>query len=312
MKRGKLILLLVLLLLIGGYFLLRSRAGVEKQKPIFAPDSTHIARIEIFRDRQSIVFAKANEHWSIVKPIQWEVENERFLLFFQQVINQNYGTTPLAQGKEALAQYQLEDSLALRISVWDDKDKLRTQAYFSNLNNPFDYFRFQGDDKVYQIRQKVASIYTPDPAGWRSPHVLSIPPEQLARISVVHPKNSYELTRDGNLWHYKDRRESFDIPAGNTTMGKIQNLISRLDAYKMLDKDEVAQDSLVNPICTVELSLSDGGARKLSFFKQDKTYLMSVDSHPGIYFEVLFDTVFRFTRHAALFRARVGELPPEP
>lgn len=310
MKRGKIILLLILLVLIGGYFLLRSRAGVERQKPIFAPDSTQIARIEIFQDGQSIVFAKAKERWSIVKPIRWDVENDRFQLFFKQVITQKYGTTPLAQGPEALTQYQLEDSLALRITVWDAKDKLRTQVYFSNLNNPFDYFRYQGDDKVFQIRQKVASLYTPDSPGWRSPQVLSIPPEQLARISVVHTKNNYELTRDGNVWHYKDRRESFDIPAGNTTMGKIQNLISRLDAYKMLDQGEgPAPDSLGKPICTVELTLTDGESRKLSFYQQGKAYLMTADSHPGIYFEVVFDTVFRFTRHAALFNARVGVVP---
>ena len=38
---------------------------------------------------------------------------------------------------------------------------------------------------------------------------------------------------------------------------------------------------------------------------------MTASNHPDMYFEVIFDPVCRFTRHAPLLNARVGELPPK-
>jgi len=68
---------------------------------------------------------------------------------------------------------------------------------------------------------------------------------------------------------------------------------------------------LGDPVCEVDILLTDKSQRQIRFYKYGDNYLMTVDNHPDMYFEVIFDTVFRFTRHAPLFNARVGELPPE-
>lgn len=312
MKRKQLILLLILLLLVAGYFWLRTRSPRESLKPVFAVDSLRVGRIEIAQGDNKIVFSKTPQGWKISQPIDWDVEPDRFGSFFRDVIQGKYANTVIGEGSEAVASYQLQDSLAFRVKVWDTRDRLRRQVLFANLGHPFDYFRYAGQDKVYQIRQKVASQFKPDLANWRKPNVLSLSPDRLSRITVRHPKNSYVLSRNADIWHFKDKVAEFDVQPGNVTMAKIQNILARLDAYTILQgKEAPALQELGDPICEVDILLTDKSQRQIRFYKYKDNYLMTVDTHPDMYFEVIFDTVFRFTRHAQLFNARVGELPPE-
>jgi hypothetical protein len=305
------LLLILLALLVAAYFVLRQRAPREKLRPVVDVDSLNIARIEIADAKGALVLERVDSRWQITKPAKWEAESGRMKVFIEDVISQKYATTPLDQGREALKTYRLDDDKALRISVFDKKNKLRARLWFSNLGNPFDYFRFEKSDKVFQIRSKVAGIYGSDFTQWRSPHVLSYRSDDLLTIAVKHPKNQYTLSRRDTLWHYKDSREEFDIPPGNVTMGKILNVLTMLNSYSLLTGDErPPADSLGSLECEVELMLATNLRRRLEFFGQGDRYLMRVDSDDSQYFVVLFDTVFRFTRYAALFRARVGVLPP--
>lgn len=313
MKRRNLILLLILAALIGGYFLLRSRAPREKLKDVFSADSTSISRIEISQGNQSVVIERSGSNWMITDPVTWDVNRDRFAAFFQDVLRGRYASTPIDSGKEAVSKYQLEDSLALQVKVYEKGNKPKDWVLFANLNNPSDYFRFHGKQAVYIIPAKVASAYQPDLGAWRSPHVISYQPQQLDSIAVKHDKNQYLLTRSGSVWRYQDKSEEFDVPAGNVTMGKIQNLLVRLDSYTVMEeKDKPAEADLTAPVCEVSLGLTDGGKRELKFYKWGNDYLMAVDQHPGVYFLVSFDQVFRFMRHASLFRAIVGLAPPSP
>jgi hypothetical protein len=309
MKRKKIVLLVVLgaLLALAAYLFL-TQGRHENLRPIFTADSLSVTRIEISEGEKSITLSKNEGFWSITDPVEWGVEQGHLRLFFQNVILESYATTPIASGEQALADYGLEEEKALRVIAFDNRDRLIAEVLFSNPGNPFDYFRYAGDDRVYQIRRKVAKTFRPELETWRSPHALNLQSDQMLSISVKHPKNSYELTREGNVWHFKDSKEDFDIPAGNQAMGKILNILARLGAYTILSGDDIPPGkSLGDSVCDVSIAKTDGSSVNLSFYKygEDK-YLMAADRHPDMYFVVLFDTVFRFTRHAAVFQARVG------
>ncbi|MBW6514148.1 MAG: DUF4340 domain-containing protein [Candidatus Syntrophosphaera sp.] len=311
MKHSKIYLILVLLalLVVAAYFL-QTQKRREVLKPIFAVDSTAVARIEIQDPQGSLTLSRTDVNWQISSPFVWNVEPESLRRFFADVITESYATTPIASGQKAIEQYGLQENSALQVRVFDESGSLRGEAWFSNPGNPFDYFRFAKGSQVFQIRKKVAFVYAPKFEYWRSPHVLTLMGDQMLSIRVQHPANSYELTRIGSIWRYTDAKEDFDIPAGNTTMGKILNILSRLGSYNVLDEEgKPSPEELGTPACEVAVGQTNGQTVKISFFNWDGNYLMHVDSYPDMYFVVLFDTVFRFTRHAALFRAREGYPP---
>lgn len=312
MPRAKLLLLLTLLvlLLLAGYLAL-SRPQRETLKPIFSADSLAVMGIEISQADNILKLNKDGGHWNITSPVKWSVEDSRMSLFLKEVIQENYSTTPIASGKQALQDYGFETGRVLKVKALNGKGKLLREVWFSNPGNPFDYFRFAGSSDVYQIRQKVATVYLPDFDAWRSPYVLRLFSDQMLSIKVSHPKNEYELTRKGNLWHFKDRIEDFEVPPGNPTMGKLLNILAALGSYSILSEDATpTPDSLQDVACAVTILQTDRQTRRITFYPYGENYLMSVDTHPGKYFIVLFDTVFRFTRHAMLFRSREG-YPPQ-
>ena len=306
MKNNKIILLIVFLALLAvAIYLLSSRQKKETLKPIFPADSTSIAKIEIANPDTSITFSKINNHWTIIYPIKWDVDEDRFKMFWNEVLKEKYSTEPVASGKAALDQYELKDSTALKIKVYDSKNKLLKEVWFSDLGNPADYFCFKGDNNVYQIKRKVCLNYQPNLDSWRSPYALRIFPEQLYAIEVKHTKNSYQLTRNGNIWHYKDSKEDFDIPPGNVTMGKILNALSRLGSGTIMSLDKAPE--LGSSACSVKLLLTDNSTILIEFYPGEKNYFMTIDLYPDLVFEVPFDTYFRFTRFAATFRAQEGD-----
>ncbi|MGC9361990.1 MAG: DUF4340 domain-containing protein [Candidatus Syntrophosphaera sp.] len=309
MKRKRFLpfVIFAVLLALAGYLLL-TRGRQETLRPVFTADSLAIARIELSDAENSITFSRSEGYWSISEPIEWGVEQGHFSILFQDVLLETYATTPIASGEQAIEDYGLGKDKALRIKAYDTRERPIGEVLFANPGSPTDYFRYAGDKNIYQIRQKVARRFTPDLESWRSPHALSLHGDQMLFISVTHPNNSYTLTRRENIWHFQDKNEDFDIPPGNQAMGKILNILARLGAYTVLSGDEMPDESsLGDSVCDVSIARTDGSSVDLSFFKygEDK-YLMSVDTHPDMYFVVIFDTVFRFTRHAAVFRAQVG------
>ena len=310
MKRSKIYLLAVFLLLLAVVAaLLFTRRDRESSKAIFSADSTAVAAIEIASPDTSIAFKRENGSWRITRPVNWGIEEGHFQLFMRDVILKQYSTEPLAAGKEALQQYRLTKDKALRIKAFDARNKLLREAWFGDPGNFFDYFRFAGDSEVYQIKRKVNSFYGPKLESWRSPYLFGIFPDQMLSIRVRHTKNSYELTRDGNIWHYKDRLEDFEVPPGNEVMGRLLNAMSSLRSNTMLSGNTLPPEgSVPEPECEVEVMLTDNSTLSFSFHPwEDDTYLLKIDRHPNSYFVVIYDTVQRFIRHAGLFRAVQGD-----
>jgi len=107
------------------------------------------------------------------------------------VITAKYAKTPMGTGKEAIEKFHQKDEEALHIIVSDGKKSIHT--LFSNLDNPYDYFRYAGSDKIYQLKAKVTNNYNTDLSNWRSPHIVSHKEEELLKIEVTHPKINIPL-----------------------------------------------------------------------------------------------------------------------
>ena len=304
MKRNKTILIVILIVLVAAYFVLRTRRPEEKHKNIFAIDSLAIASIEVFDAADTLVLEKQNNLWMLTHPVNWEADAARMQSLFKDVLLAEYPKTPMGKGAAAVNRYKLQDSLALNIVVGDKSGKKRIHAQFSNLGNPYDYFRYAGSNEVYQIKSKVANIYTTELPMWRSPHVVQYEEEELLSIDVKHIRNTYTLTRKEYDWYYKDAQNDFKIPPANRGIMKIVHVLSSLDTYVFIDDGSLTKaERFKTPECLVTLHLSKNRTQTLNFVKYDDSqYLLMVNNDPSVLFMVSFDTVFRFMRHADVFR----------
>ncbi|HNV92431.1 MAG TPA: DUF4340 domain-containing protein [Candidatus Cloacimonas sp.] len=302
MKKNKLILLLILLLLIGLYFLLRTKQPQEKLLPVFDLDTLAINRIEIYDAQDTLKMVKQGNCWRLIYPVNWEADSLKIHSLFKDILTAKYSKTPMGTGKEAILKFHQRDEETLHLIVSDGKKTVHT--LFSNLNNPYDYFRYAGSEEIYQVKTKVTNVYNTDLANWRSPHIVSHQENDLVKIEVTHPKNKYTLTRKGLDWYYQDAHQNFQIHPYNRAMIKILNILEHLDTYIFVDNAQAEYAAKFDdPYCTVKLFLTNNRTQDLKFIEHYQGhYLMMVDNDPTVLFVVVWDTVFRFTRPPDVFR----------
>ncbi len=312
MRYRNLILIVVLIVLIALFLIVRRGKPDEKVLRVFDADSTRIGGFELYNAADTIAVHKVAGQWMLSKPVKWPANPDRMRYFFSEVLPATYSGNPMSEDPKSHSNYNLEPDKALHLKVMDTGGKVIAHCLFGNSGNPFDYFRFDGDPNVYRVQQKILGYFEPDISGWRSPSVIAIPPELLAKVSVVHPKNTYTLIREGNIWNYSDKLENFSIPEQNQSMGKILNIVSRLDSYTV--EDGTQKDlSKYSKEAEVVLTKTDGSTEKLNFVKDTENYYLIRNDDISNLFLVPFDVLHRFTRHAATFRAMEwgGELPAD-
>lgn len=302
MKNKRIILLSVLIVLLLGYLILRHFRNEEKLEPIFRIDPTKVTTIEVWNNEHNTALAKIEDVWKIVRPVQWDADTLRVNSLFRDVLSAKYATTAMSLSEDAVSRYNLEDDQALHLRITAGSKVVH--VLFSNIGNPWDYFRYEGSSDVYQIKYKVVQDFVPDLYNWRSPVIVQYEEDELQAIHTKYSQNEYTLTRNGAIWTYKDARETFDITYSNVAMMKIVNILQNFNTYVFFDNQEEQYRELFNnPECTVLLTLTNGKKQELSFAKlDDQRYLMMVDGDKRVFFAVSFDAAFRFMRHAEVFR----------
>jgi len=302
MKKSKLILLLVLILLIATYFLLKKNRPIERTAKVFDIDTLSVNRIEVFNAADTIRIEKKNNIWTLVHPVSWAADTLKIQSLFRDVVTASYSKTPMGTGKEAIERFRQKEQETLHLVVANDKKSIH--VLFSNLGNPYDYFRYAGLSKIYQLKTKVTNVYTTELYTWRSPHVVSHKEEDLLKIEVSHPKNNYTLTRRDYDWFFKDKANDFMINTNNIALVKILSILQNLDTYVFLDNEQNEWlPKFQEPYCTLKLYLTNNRTQVLKFVDyQEGRYLMMIDDDPTIFFVVVWDSVFRFTRHPDVFK----------
>jgi hypothetical protein len=308
MKKRDLILVVVIVVLLGAYFILRTRKPVERPQRIFSTDSLRIGSIQIVAAAESLTIKRINDEWRIVEPIAWKADEDRMRNFFFDVINASVPKTVVSFGPGAIIRYGLDEIEGNQIKVFDSKGNLRDHVIFGNAGAPHDYFRYAGEDKVYQIKRKVAYQYEPTLSDWRDPRILKIDHNQIEKIDVTYYDNSYVITREPLGWRYKDKNNDFMIDPDNRQMMRMLNVLYLLETRIFFDNDN-SDDAyaLSRPHCEVTIHLVGGTKRKLTFIRDEIHFKLMLDDDRSTLYGVLGDTLDRFTRSAEVFNERYGQ-----
>ncbi|MDD2331826.1 MAG: DUF4340 domain-containing protein [Candidatus Cloacimonetes bacterium] len=312
MKRLKYILLIAVVVLVGLWLALRKQRPVEKPLPIFPIDSLKIGKIELVHPDQTIAIAYLEGKWQIIEPIVWDIDPDMFTAFFRDVITATYSPVVMAEGKNYFESYNLSDSTRMQIKVYDKRQKLHTHVLVGNIGNPFDYFRYQGDERIYQIQRKIANVYDLDLGYWRDPRLLKIEEKDITRIDVLTYNQKYTLINNQGIWTFRDAQEEFEIHYTNRQIARIVNILASLETRSFFDGEngEYLQ-GLNTPLCEVNVYQTMDKVTNLKFAEfSPKRYVLMIDNQRNTIFEVMGDVLDRFSRWKEIFKSRPGsEIP---
>ncbi|PKN76098.1 MAG: hypothetical protein CVU49_01660 [Candidatus Cloacimonetes bacterium HGW-Cloacimonetes-2] len=315
MKRRIIIFGIILLVLIAAYFVLSRNSNTDNRQRVFNADSLQIGKITVMDFSDTLQLEQTENGWRITDPVKWEANQEHMKNFFKSVINANYPKTEMTSSEDAIERYGLTKEKALQVITYDKKGRKQDHVYFNNFGNSWDYFRYEGESKIYQIYDSVSNIFRPVLTNWRSPVLVRIWEDELKSIEVTYPKNSYTLVHEPKRWVYRDKNVAFEIPAENRPLLRILNLLINLDTMSFFDGDNSRlMPAFENPLAVVKLNKTDDTVTTLSFAYTDETqHLMMIDDKSDPLYGVVNDSILRFTIHAEYFRQLpYGQTPPPP
>ena len=95
------------------------------------------------------------------------------------------------------------DSTAAHVTLrWADGDSVQLSLSQQGRDYASIYVLIEGDPNVYSTNQRVT--ITRDASRWRDRLVLRTEPATVAMLQVSRPDETYEVTRQGNLWLVND------------------------------------------------------------------------------------------------------------
>ncbi len=306
MKRTKLVLIILLAALLLTYIVLKILRPAESSKAVFRLNLEKVEKIEIFNSVDKIELILDEGIWKVKTDVLWKADSLKVHELFENVLKAEYPTTAMSDAEGAIERYELGDDEALHIRV---SEKSRSvHVLFGNPGNIWDYFRYAGENTVYQTKSKVVQHFQPELINWRSPIIIHYWEDELKQIKVTHDKNTYTLKRDGADWTFQDAKHDFEVETENYALVKIISILQNFRSYIFVSgEDGQYRDAFDTPKCTVWITDMEGVTRKLDFAEFDShRFMLRIDDDMSVLHQVEFDTVFRFTRNPEIFKMKSG------
>ncbi|MCK9556593.1 MAG: DUF4340 domain-containing protein [Candidatus Cloacimonetes bacterium] len=301
MKKSRYILLILLVILITAYFILRSKKPVQRQDDLVNLAAEEINRIEIWNSEERVELILDDGIWKVAKPFLWPADTLMVNNFFREVVQGTFSTTSLSSAKTALERYELDDDTGTHVRLYAGEK--REHLIFGNNGNSWDYFRVAGDTLVYQTPSNIVRRFAPNVTNWRDPQAVHYWEHEIREIRSKHRKNEFTLRRDERKWTYKDAENEFEVVPYNFALNKILSILQNFQSYVFESDDEPELIQLFEiPYCTVWITDVQGKTKKLSIAESPKKqYFMMIDDEPKILYELVYDSVYRFTRDPDIF-----------
>lgn len=121
------------------------------------------------------------------------------------------------------------------------------------------YVRNQGSDEVFLVNKTLAGLFPTALTDWRDRTIWNVEPEKVKSISVVTPRNSYEIVKDEDVWAVRGKP---DATLDKVMMSELLGRLSDMRARGFAAQGD-PRAAFKKPALTVELALDSGEAKIL-------------------------------------------------
>ncbi len=305
MNKNNKIYLGILVILVIVFAITKLNDNVEERIDFFGVDSADVREIEISNITDTLRLKKQNDIWKIVKPIQYDVAQKQLENFFKTVIGVETSKMPIAESEESLANYKLTVSLATKITFFGKKDKILSSALVgesSDRNNT--PARKDDDNKVYRLEENISYLVSSKLERWRDKMIAQIKQTNIKTITVLHPKNNYEISFRDSTWQYKDENGKFPVSSQNASLKKLFSNLNNIRTTKFIDNEYANyKDKLEKPELVLNIVLYDGSALNLKLIKtEEKKYILQKNNQKNTLFSIYESWAKGFIKQAEDFK----------
>jgi hypothetical protein len=258
-KRNRLYLI-ILVVLVLLFVITRLNNRTEKIISFFKFDFSRISSFSLEDTNGRINFLKTGENWQITEPIDYAADDIRVNDLLEKLMTAKTSNLPLAEGETSLANYQLQDSIAVLCSFYDNNGKILDQAYFGNLSGLTKTpARKKGSHKVFLLDQNVDYTMKPDLKNWRNKIIAEVEKESIEKLAILYDDYGYEISRSDTAWVYNDGMNEIILDENNSTLRTIFSALGKITTTQFRDfQYEQYEKNLMNPALEIAIFMMDG------------------------------------------------------
>ena len=216
---------------------------------------------------RSLTLARRDGSWVLPEAGDYPAEEERVTTLLTKIdaLKANRVVTQTSASHKRLG--VAEDDFERRIDL-EMADGSHQRLYIGNSPTwQSAHVRADGQDDVYLTSELAAQDAGTESAAWVDTVYLSIPREQIVRITVENEQGMLELKKEGETWHLEGL-----APDETLDETKVNSLLDRVTSVSLLEplgKDQVAAYGLDQPLALVTIDTDDGQGHILRVGAQD-------------------------------------------
>ncbi len=273
MNRKNIIALLVLLVVAGIFLIINMNEPTEKVFYYFGENSDNFHTIVLADTSGTITLVKNNEKWEMTDPVESPIKKRKSEDLINKLTSSKTSSLPISISEKAQTAYNVTDSLATLITIFDAEGNEIRQALIGRADNyNFSYARHPQSTEIYQLSENLSWTIKPDVKGWRENIVLELDTDNILDFHVISKERNYKFTYADSLWKFTENDFTQDVEDDNKVMKKLLNRFKSLRATDFLDKEyENYQDLLNDPHLSIKINTSDSGSKILTVIPYDST-----------------------------------------
>jgi hypothetical protein len=267
--RLTIILLIVFATLIGYYLYLNNVKPYEATKEIFGFKKGSITEIVISTTKTHLKFQKHGNHWTMVEPSSYQIDQEK-LNSFEDQINHLSTIRMIAKDTNEVSRYGLEKP-NVSITVKSNNDKTSTLLIGAETASKTEYYAMKGNQKViYTVNKSDIDGFKVVPSDFRDRNLLTITPDFITTLSMIAGLGPEFRLNKGN-----NGRWQFVLPVRANVKGKVlQEILGMVMSLKIQEfiSDKTAlleRYGLERPSCTLAIGDKNGKVQTIYFGKTD-------------------------------------------
>ncbi len=273
MNKKNIIALLVLLLVAGIFMIINMNEPTEKVFYYFGEKADDFHTIVIADTASSITLVKNSDKWEMTDPVESPIKERKSKDLIEKLIKSKTSSLPISVSEKAQTAYNVTDSLATLITIFDAQGNEIRKALIGKADNyNFSYARHPQSSEIYQLSENLSWSIKPDIKGWRENIILELDTDNILDFQVITQDRDYKFTYADSLWKFTENDFTQDVEDDNKIMTKLLNRFKSLRATDFLDKEfEDYQDLLAEPHLSIKINTSDEGAKILTVIPYNAT-----------------------------------------
>jgi hypothetical protein len=216
---------------------------------------------------RAITLARKGGSWVLPEAGDYPVQAEKVTTLLTKIealkANRVVTQTNASHKRLGVAEDDFERRIDLQMA-----DGSRQRLYIGNSPTwQAAHVRADGQDEVYLTSELSAQDAGTLATDWVDTVYLSIPRDQIVRITIENAQGTLELTKEGESWNLQGL-----APGETLDETKVNSLLSRVTSVSLLEplgKDQVAAYGLDQPLAVVTVGTDDGQTHVLRVGAQD-------------------------------------------